>query len=460
MHFNVLRNQECKFYCTVLNRLIQKHYNAKNYPVTSRVLLSPDSLFPHLASGALFELLCYSFFKKHLNFVDFDFDVDRFAKGPSDNLSPVRLSNLLDNLKRCKIINPELRAEDLLSCNHDVVLEFFWQICRTHYLSSASVLKYPELLGFFGNNDSIELCSHGEQLLLSWMNKHLKDLGFTDRSISNFSTDLTNSVALAAIVSRRNASAVPVVDKILKMDDKTLECKISRAEMLIGTLRDTPLDIGIEAIDVALGHPRLLLLFVASVFKCHMSSARDLKESARNDNAQFSQQNKIIFELQAALSDLHKQHGFEVERLKQDFEVYKDDLKALFADSLQSTLSIEQNKLELLGNSFKQKESLAMNILVEQISVMRAAIDETEDTSVKNAALLQKLRELNSESDIVAVLKLTTEMVHLTCRELKELAAHNAVMKQALQNKETIDSIITDKMREFKFASLQKKSDK
>lgn len=460
MHFNVLRNQECKFYCTVLNRLIQKHCSAKSGPVASRLILTPDNLFSRLTSGVLFEFLCYSFFKKQLNFGDADFDVDGLAKEPSDSVSPVRLSNLLDTLKRCKIVNLEFRAEDLLSSNHDAVLEFFWQVCRTHYLSFASVLKYPELLGFFGSSDAVELCSHGEQLLLTWMNRLLKDSGFSSKSVSNFSTDLTNSVALAAIVSRRNAATVPVVDKILGMDDKTLECKVSRAEALIGTLRDTQLDIGIEAIDVALGHPRLLLLFVANVFRCHMSSAKDLKESAQNDNAQFIRQNKVISELQSALSDLHRQHDIEVSRLKQDFEVYKDDLKAQFADTLQSTVSIEQNKLELLGSNFKKKESLAMNILVEQISLMRAVIDEKEDTGVKNAALLQKLRELSSESDIVAVLKLTTEMVRVTCRELKELAAHNTVMKQMLQNKEAIDNIVIEKMREFKFASLLKTSDK
>ncbi len=140
-----------------------------------------------------------------------------------------------------------------------LILGIIWQIVRISLLSAISLKAHPELVRLLLDGETMEdfMKLPPDQILLRWVNYHLKNSSQPDKRISNFGNDIKDSEAYSLLLhqlSPNGCALVPAGDPL------------SRAA---GVIRNATV-LGVEAFvapsDIAAGNSKLNLGFVAQVF--------------------------------------------------------------------------------------------------------------------------------------------------------------------------------------------------
>ncbi|KAH9251036.1 hypothetical protein BASA81_011096 [Batrachochytrium salamandrivorans] len=158
----------------------------------------------------------------------------------------------------CKVVN--IHNEDLISGKPHLVLGLVWQIVRIQLLSQISLKNHPELVRLLEDGEELSdlLKLPADQLLLRWINFHLKNAGET-RRVSNFGEDLRDSHAYTVLLNQIDSS---------KCDKRALQQTdlMERAESVIVNSQNLGVESFIRPENIASGNARLNLAFCAQIF--------------------------------------------------------------------------------------------------------------------------------------------------------------------------------------------------
>jgi plastin-1 len=127
-------------------------------------------------------------------------------------------------------------------------------------MASINLKNHPYLIRLLEPGETLEdlLKLSPEQILLRWVNYHLKNAG-SDKRVKNFSGDIKDSEAYTILL---NQLAPKKCDKnALNESDKT-----KRAEMVLKNAEKIECRKFVRARDIVAGNPKLNLAFVANMF--------------------------------------------------------------------------------------------------------------------------------------------------------------------------------------------------
>jgi len=190
--------------------------------------------------------------------------IDERAINKGSNLNTFKVTenqNLCINSAKaigCNVIN--VGASDLMDGKVHLVLGLVWQIIRIGLMASINLKNHPYLIRLLEPGETLEdlLKLSPEQILLRWVNYHLKNSGSSKR-IKNFGGDIKDSEAYTILINQLAPN---------KCDTKALNESntTKRAEMVLNNAEKINCRKFVRARDIVAGNPKLNLAFVANMF--------------------------------------------------------------------------------------------------------------------------------------------------------------------------------------------------
>lgn len=230
---------------------------AKDKDVGNRLPINgqDDSLFKSVEDGIL---LC-----KLINDAIPD-TIDERVLNKGTNLNPFKKTEnqcvAINSAKAigCNVVN--IGPADLISGTPHLVLGLIWQIIRIGLFSRINLVNHPELYRLLEPGETIEdlLKLPIEQILLRWVNYHLKNAGWP-RRVNNFTSDIKdaeNYAVLLAQIAPQHCNRDPLKEGDV---NKRAELVLKNADKLGCRKFVTPRDI-------TRGNHKLNLAFVANLF--------------------------------------------------------------------------------------------------------------------------------------------------------------------------------------------------
>jgi len=158
----------------------------------------------------------------------------------------------------CNVVN--IGGKDLIDGTPHLVLGLIWQIVKIGLFAKINLVNHPELYRLLEPGETIEdlLALPIEQILLRWVNYHLKNAGW-NRRVNNFSGDIKdgeNYTVLLAQIAPKHCNRDP-----LKEGDTT-----KRAEMVLKNADKLGCRKFLRPKDIVRGNHKLNLAFVANLF--------------------------------------------------------------------------------------------------------------------------------------------------------------------------------------------------
>ncbi|SPO07146.1 probable fimbrin [Cephalotrichum gorgonifer] len=162
----------------------------------------------------------------------------------------------------CSVVN--IGAGDIIEVREHLILGLIWQVIRRGLLGKIDIKLHPELYRLLEDDETLEqfLRLPPEQILLRWVNYHLKAAGWP-RRVSNFSSDVKDgenyTVLLAQIGSEYGCNRNP-----LQIHDL-----LQRAEAVLDNADRLGCRKFLTPTSLVAGNPKLNLAFVANLFNTH-----------------------------------------------------------------------------------------------------------------------------------------------------------------------------------------------
>jgi len=134
----------------------------------------------------------------------------------------------------CSVVN--IGSGDIMEGREHLILGLIWQIVRIGLMSKITLNNHPELFRLLEPGEDINdlLKLPPEQILLRWLNYHLKNAG-SDRRVNNFSSDIKDSVVYTIVMNRLvpdkcdtealNVSDVNKRAELVLKNAEKIECK-------------------------------------------------------------------------------------------------------------------------------------------------------------------------------------------------------------------------------------------
>jgi plastin-1 len=161
----------------------------------------------------------------------------------------------------CSVVN--IGSGDIMEAREHLILGLIWQIVRIGLMSKITLNNHPELFRLLEPGEDINdlLKLPPEQILLRWLNYHLKNAG-SDRRVNNFSGDIKDSVVYTIVMNR----LVPD-----KCDTEALNVSDvnKRAELVLKNAEKIECKKFLKPRDIVNGNPKLNLAFVANLFNTY-----------------------------------------------------------------------------------------------------------------------------------------------------------------------------------------------
>jgi len=151
-------------------------------------------------------------------------------------------------------------AQDLMEGKTHLVLGMVWQIIRIGLFSKINLVHHPELFRLLEEGETIDdLLKLGiDQILLRWVNYHLKNAGHP-KKVTNFTGDIKDSEAYTILL---NQLAPQKCDKKPLAETDLLK----RADLMLERADKLGCKKFVTAKDITKGNGKLNLAFVANLF--------------------------------------------------------------------------------------------------------------------------------------------------------------------------------------------------
>jgi len=243
-----------------------KELAEKYIPIDS----TTDQLFTACSDGVLLNKLMESLFPTQVDLKGL------VIKNKINPFEVIQNQNIvIKNATKVGCIIVNIGAQDLVNSTPYLVLGIIWQIIKSGLLSmvNQNAGEILEIL-FSDNEDDGEHEEHQEQqeeekkdehsaeeILIRWVNYHLEKAGY-DRKISNFSEDIQDSMVYAHLFHQ----LVPIEFHYLVSKVQEEPNLFARAEYITLACEKIGVKCFLTPSDIALGHPKLNLALVASLF--------------------------------------------------------------------------------------------------------------------------------------------------------------------------------------------------
>ncbi|XP_076746833.1 plastin-3 isoform X1 [Maylandia zebra] len=168
----------------------------------------------------------------------------------------------------CQVVN--IGAQDLKEGKPHLVLGLLWQIIKIGLFADIELSRNEAIAALLEEGESLEelMKLSPEELLLRWVNFHLKKVGM---KISNFSADVKDSKAyfhlLEQIAPDGSKEDVPHVN--IEMSGLYEQDLVKRAECMLQQANRLGCRQFVTATDVVSGNSKLNMAFVATLFNKH-----------------------------------------------------------------------------------------------------------------------------------------------------------------------------------------------
>ncbi|TMW68138.1 hypothetical protein Poli38472_007810 [Pythium oligandrum] len=156
----------------------------------------------------------------------------------------------------CSVVN--VGPMDLIEGRPILVLGLVWQIIKIQLTSTINLKNHPELVRLLLDGESLEefMKLPPDQILLRWMNYHLKAAGHP-KSVTNFSSDLQDATAYSVLLHQIAPQQCDLCHENVPEE---------RAAHVIQNARGLGIETFIKPRDITSGNPKLNMSFVAQLF--------------------------------------------------------------------------------------------------------------------------------------------------------------------------------------------------
>lgn len=162
----------------------------------------------------------------------------------------------------CTVVN--IGPNDIVQQKQHLVLGLLWQIIRIGLFANITLMANPNIAVLAEEGETLEdlLKLSPEELLLRWVNYHLRKSGST-RRINNFSGDIKDSEVYSILLNRISPQEFGVdrPERVMAVGDTT-----KRAEMVLRNAEKINCRKFVTAKDIVGGNSKLNLAFVAHLF--------------------------------------------------------------------------------------------------------------------------------------------------------------------------------------------------
>ncbi|KAL6078214.1 Plastin-3 [Balamuthia mandrillaris] len=158
----------------------------------------------------------------------------------------------------CNVVN--IGAQDLIDGIPHLVLGLIWQIVKIGLFSRINLVNHPELYRLLEEGETIEdlLKLPIEEILLRWVNYHLKNAGWPKR-VNNFSGDIKDGTAYTVLLAQ-------IAPKHCNRDPLNASSDLKRAELVLDNADKLGCRKFVAPRDIVRGNKKLNLAFVANLF--------------------------------------------------------------------------------------------------------------------------------------------------------------------------------------------------
>lgn len=174
----------------------------------------------------------------------------------------------------CTVVS--IDAHDLMAGKPHLVLGLFWQIIKVGLFADIEISRNEGLICLLSDGEQLDhlMSLSPEELLLRWVNYHLRNAG--TQTISNFSEDIKDSRAYFYLMDQIS----PKGDGDFRMSIKIEMSGINerdlnrRAELMLQQAARLDCRQFVSPQDVTSGNSKLNMAFVANLFNMHPSLQR------------------------------------------------------------------------------------------------------------------------------------------------------------------------------------------
>lgn len=181
----------------------------------------------------------------------------------------------------CNIVN--IGPEDIHTGRPHLVLGLLWQIIRIGLFAVINVHNQPGLAALLEEGETLEDLKRlsPEQILLRWVNYHLRQSG-CERQITNLHMDIKDSVVYIHLIKQ-----IAPADLGVRVNDDALHERnlTARAELMLQEADKLGCRCFVSPADVVNGNEKLNLAFVANLFNHYpgLEPRDDVTEAVRDE---------------------------------------------------------------------------------------------------------------------------------------------------------------------------------
>jgi plastin-1 len=172
------------------------------------------------------------------------------------------LNLVISSAKGIGVSTVNIGATELLNAKDfpHIILGLIWQLVKIQLLNAINLKNNPLLIRLLEDGEELAdlMKLPPDQLLMRWMNYHLKNAG-SDRRVGNWSADVKDSVAYTIVLNQISPSQC---DKSA-LNEPNME---KRAAKVIKNAGNLGVPSIIQPRDISNGNSRLNLVFAAQIF--------------------------------------------------------------------------------------------------------------------------------------------------------------------------------------------------
>ncbi|CAH0490504.1 unnamed protein product [Peronospora farinosa] len=189
--------------------------------------------------------------ERALNFVKRTKELNVYQKTENQNLCINAAKSI-----GCSVVN--IGPDDLIEGKPILVLGLVWQIIKIQLTSTINLKNHPELMRLLLDGETLEefMKLPPDQILLRWMNYHLKTAGHP-KKVTNFSTDVQDATAYSVLLHHIAPQHCDLCNESIPEE---------RAAHVIKNARRLEVETFIKPRDITSGNPKLNMSFVAQLF--------------------------------------------------------------------------------------------------------------------------------------------------------------------------------------------------
>ncbi|KAK7904073.1 hypothetical protein WMY93_016680 [Mugilogobius chulae] len=182
----------------------------------------------------------------------------------------------------CTVISVD--AHDLMAGKPHLVLGLFWQIIKVGLFADIEISRNEGLICLLADGEKLDslMSLSPEELLLRWVNYHLRNAG--TQTISNFSEDIKDSRAYFYLMDQISPKGDGDFRLSIKIDMSGINERDlnRRAELMLQQAARLDCRQFVSPQDVTSGNSKLNMAFVANLFNAHPPSETREEKTFRN----------------------------------------------------------------------------------------------------------------------------------------------------------------------------------